>query len=274
MPDNKCTYQNTSAGGNCKETICMDVNRVLDSCRDKDCFENVRVTLTDCSAEALEHVSAVRAIDAELVGASIGVSPVAFNRGFYQITVRYFVKVTAEGCIGTHPQMLEGIAVCEKNAILYGGEGNVHVFRSGLVPGSFCQPDTAAAQSDRMPSVICETVDPVLLGVKIQEENRFEGGCGCGCGCVIPDSVLSCLSGCLCGGQKERVLTVSLGFFSVLRIERQAQVLVSATEYNVPDKVCKTGTTEDPCALFSKMAFPVSEFNSKQCGDAGCGCGK
>ena len=32
-------------GNHSKEEICIDTYRVLDSCRDKDCFENVKVYL-------------------------------------------------------------------------------------------------------------------------------------------------------------------------------------------------------------------------------------
>lgn len=272
MPDNKCGCQGSTANGFCKENICVDIDRILDSCRDKDCFENVRVHLTDCSAEVLDRVTSVRASAAEIVGANIFVDPVAFNRGFYQITVRYFVKVSVEGCVGSRPQLLEGIAVCEKRAILYGGEGNVHVFRSTASSANPCIPDGNTDVGDRMPTVICETVDPMLLGCKIME--NCQPNSGCDCGCEIPGSILACLSGCLCGQQKERVLTVSLGFFSVLRIERPCQYLISATEYSVPDKVCIMGDEEDPCSLFSKMAFPVSEFGCcSRPSEPGCGCG-
>lgn len=270
MPDNKCGYQGNVAGGACKDTICMDVKRVLDSCRDKDCFENIPVQLTDCSAEMLDRITSVSASAAEIVGANIFVAPVAFNRGFYQITVRYFVKVCVEGCAGNRPQILEGIAVCEKRAILYGGEGNVHVFRSTANPMNPCNMGMEADMGDKMPTVICEAVDPVLLGCRLTDTAKG----GCGCGCEIPDSVLSCLSGCLCGQEKERILTVSLGFFSVLRIERPGQYLVNAMEYNVPDKVCMMNDEENPCSLFSKMSFPVSEFGcSLQRPEGNCGCG-
>lgn len=268
MPDNKCGYQGNIAANSCKETVCMDVCRVLDSCRDKDCFENVKVHLTDCSAEVLDRITSVRASAAEIVGANIYVDPVAFNRGFYQITVRYFVKITVEGCIGSHPQMLEGIAVCEKRAILYGGEGNVHVFRSLSNQATSCAPDVQTDLGDRLPSVVCETVDPILLGCRISDTCHSDG-----CGCSIPDSILACLSGCLCAQERERVLTVSLGFFSVLRIQRPCQYLVNAAEYCVPDKVCVMNNEQDPCSLFSKMAFPVSEFCcTGQKPDCGCGC--
>lgn len=56
-------------------------------------------------------------------------------------------------------------------------------------------------------------------------------------------------------------LYVSIGMFSVIRLERPAQYLVSAAEYSVPDKECAPATNEDdPCSLFRTMAFPVNEF--------------
>ena len=35
------------SGTHPKESVCIDTYRVIDSCRDKDCFENVKVYLTD-----------------------------------------------------------------------------------------------------------------------------------------------------------------------------------------------------------------------------------
>ena len=54
---------------------------------------------------------------------------------------------------------------------------------------------------------------------------------------------------------------MTLGFFSVIRIERPGQYLINATEYSVPEKECVSGDEEDPCAVFEKMAFPVNEFS-------------
>ena len=59
----------------------------------------------------------------------------------------------------------------------------------------------------------------------------------------------------------DRYLTVSLGIFSIVRIVRPAQYLVSATEYCVPDKECVAPDEDDPCRLFHTMAFPVNEFS-------------
>ena len=37
-----------------KETIAIETNRILDSCRDRDCFEDVKVILTDFGNEIIE----------------------------------------------------------------------------------------------------------------------------------------------------------------------------------------------------------------------------
>ena len=50
-----------------RETVCIDTNRVLDSCRDRDCFENARVYLSDFGNEVLEHTGSIRAKTAKIV---------------------------------------------------------------------------------------------------------------------------------------------------------------------------------------------------------------
>ena len=81
-----------------------------------------------------------------------------------------------------------------------------------------------------------------------------------------------------------RVL-ISFGIFSVIRMERPAQLLVSATDYSVPDKECTLPTgTDNPCALVNTIAFPTAQFrgtattqeptNNTKRNNTGCGCGK
>ena len=122
-----------------RETVCIDTNRVLDSCRDRDCFENVRVYLSDFGNEVLERTGAIRAKSAKIVWTYIGVDPVQFNCGFYSVSIRFYVKLVFEACIGGcgHSQDVEGIAVLEKRVILYGGESRVSVFK-GSCNNDFC----------------------------------------------------------------------------------------------------------------------------------------
>ncbi len=242
----------------CKEVVCVDCNRILDSCRDKDCFENVEVFLTDFGEEIINNATGVRVKCAELIHTDIYTENVQFNRGFYQITVRFYVKVVVECCIcAGKSQEVEGIAVCEKKVVLYGSEGNVKIFKSGI-DTPFCGRCGSGKYSTNDPTVVVEAVDPVALSCVIKEHSS-----DCCCFCThdeIPVPVLSCITGGLSGHKSERVLYVTLGFFSVIRIERPAQYLIQASEYSVPDKQCVDNCDSNPCSVFSRMSFPVNEF--------------
>ena len=267
MMDNKfCSSSNQ------KENICIDTYRVLDSCRDKDCFENVRVYLTDFGEEIIDRTSIIRAKCAKIVSAYIDINDVPFNRGFYQLNIKMYVKIIFEACISQgNVQEFEGIAVVEKKVILYGSEGNVNVFKSEQNVSGFCNPVPCEGnRSNNLPIAVLETVDPIILNVKVVEPRVFPCCCCC---CVddIPDFVYNHINGKLCD-RGEKALVVSLGFFSVVKIERPAQLVVSATEYNIPDKECITAQEDDPCTLFKSMAFPVSEFSPQILNNSNCPC--
>ncbi len=258
-----------------RDTICVDSYRILDSCKDKDCFEDTRVLLTDYGQEVLEKSGSVRVTGTHVLWTDIIVDPVKFNRGFYQISIRYFTKITCEACIGLgKSQEIEGIAVNEKKVVLYGGEGNVNIFRSAEFPGEYCAfgggMETA---STNRPSVVVEVVDPIALAVKVKEKGSAPGLCSCCCAEEMPSCVVNCMNGKICDPVgASRNLYVTLGFFSVIRVERPAQFTVSATEFAVPEKICQNMEEEDPCAVFAKMSFPVNEFFSG--GMGGCNtCG-
>ena len=280
MQDNR----NTPLGLGCDNhgTVCIDTKRVLDCCRDRDCFEDARVYLTSYGEEVISNASNVRTRSAKLIWAYVGVDPVPFNNGFYQITVRYYIKVELEACLGIgRSQTFKGIAVLEKNVILYGGEGSV-VSYSSNPNNNYCSigdTDTAATND---PVAIVETVEPVVLGTKIVD---CSCGCDCGCNecCEIPESICGCIDGELntnCNNNNTK-LYISFGIFSVIRIERSAQILVQATDYSVPDKECTMASNnENPCSLFNTMPFPVNQFkttmsptiNDIQQKSGGCGC--
>ena len=65
------------------------------------------------------------------------------------------------------------------------------------------------------------------------------------------------------GGDVHR-LYVTLGQFSIIRMERDTQLLIPAYDYCLPDKECTCGGCEcgqeDPCEIFRKVQFPVNEF--------------
>ena len=255
MSDNRC-----NSSGNGRETVCIDTMRVLDSCKDKDCFSDVKVYLTDCGQDIIEKAGAIRVKNTKIVGVNIDTEPVQFNRGFYSILIRFYVKLVFEACVNMGKSCeFEGIAVCDKKVILYGSEGNVNIFKS-CPSCEFCESPIDGSATTNNPTVVLETVDPVVLSVCTQEK-PCQVKCCC-CVNEIPENVCAFVNGCLTDGYDNgKNLYVTLGFFSVVRIERPGQFLVNASEYSVPEKTCPPICEENPCDLFEKMAFPVNEFS-------------
>lgn len=259
-----------------RDNICIDTMRILDSCRDKDCFEDVTVYISDFGQEIIEKTGSIRVKSTKIVCSNIMVDPIQFNRGFYQVTIRFYTKICCEACICLgKTQEFEGIAITEKKVVLYGNESNVRTFRSSPAT-EFCAPCIEPEEGSNEPTVVVEAVDPIALSVKIKERHEC---CHCCCGVEeIPERVCSCLNNSLCDYREHgKRLYVSLGFFSVVRIERPSQLVVSATEYYIPDKECVMADEDDPCKLFEKMAFPISEFcpgssNSQPSGNHSSGC--
>ena len=273
MPDTRNTSPYCS--GN-RDSVYIDTNRILDSCRDKDCFENVPVYLSECVGELIERASTVRTKCAKILCANIHVDSVPFNRGFYQIHITMYIKLTMEicACLG-RPQEADGIAIVEKKVILYGGEGNVNIFRSEIGAQNFCGCDHTESPCTNLPTAVFEVVDPIILQTDIVDVcETYRPSC-----CIniddLPERVCSCL-----GGRpirdRGKMLTVAIGLFSVVRIERPAQYLVHGTEYTVPEKECLSPSADDPCKMFKHMAFPIGEFyppslcDIKSDGDCGC----
>ena len=276
MQDNR---NSSSLSYDCKGAVCIDTKRVLDSCRDRDCFEDARVYLTEQGEEALASATGVRTKSARILCAKVAVEEVPFNCGFFQVEVRYYIEVEVEICLGLgRSQTYVGIATLEKDVVLYGGDGTITSFSSSPASGfcSECDPNTASTNA---PTAIVDTVEPVVLGTRIQE-------CTCPCNpceycCDLPDAVTNCVGTNLVTNGNGPKLLVSFGIFSVIRIVRPALLLVQATDYSVPDKECTAATNnENPCDLFRTIAFPVSRFQA-QCPhdnapvqkERGCGCG-
>ena len=278
MQDSKNTsYCNGRGGG--QGSVCIDTQRVLDSCRDRDCFEDVKVYLSAEGQAMLQQSTNIRTRAAEILCAYIGVEEVPFNCGFYQITVRYYITVEFEVCIGGRSQTIRGITVVQKDVILYGGEGRAISFASG-VGTDICAGCSIGGPATNDPIAIAETVDPVVLSTKVTDCT-----CPCACTCTdfvdIPQSVQELFGEEIVINAEGPQILVSFGIFSVIRIVRPTQIIVQATDYSVPDKECAPATQNDnPCALFRTMPFPTTQFRGTGRAEpqreekGGCGCGK
>jgi hypothetical protein len=180
------------------------------------------VYLTDYGQEIIDRGSAVRAKCAGVIWSHIDIDTVPFNRGFYQLTIKIYVKIISEACISQgNIQEIDGIAVVEKKVILFGSEGNVSIFKSAGGCSGFCSSVNSGhyqSMSNNLPIAVLETVDPIILNSKIVEPKNC-GSCCVNCCCCadeLPKGVASSLSGNICDRDDSNKLTVTLGLFSVV----------------------------------------------------------
>lgn len=217
----------------------------------------------------MERALSVKAGCAELLSAYIDVEPVGFNRGCFTVNIRYFYRITAHACVGAaRPVEVCGLAVFEKRVVLYGGESGAKVFHTG-------DNDIQASGGCRengMPEAVVESVDPVVLGIRLVDS--CECRC-CECGLSdIPVGVSNSFDEDLVWSGENRRLYVTLGQFSIVRLERDTHLLIPAYDYCLPEKECTCGgcdCREDPCESFRKVQFPVEEFFPS---DQSCSCGR
>ena len=56
-----------------------------------------------------------------------------------------------------------------------------------------------------------------------------------------------------------KAILVTLGLFSIVQMERDAQILIPAYDYCIPDRECNCNTS-NPCETFQGIDFPVEQF--------------
>ena len=118
-----------------------------------------------------------------------------------------------------------------------------------------------------------EVLDPMVLNSKVRDV------CDCQCQeCTvqIPAGIQGCFDEELVIAGDRRRLFVTLGQFSIIRLERDAQLVVPVLDYAIPTKECCDTPgccAEDPCEMFSKIPFPAAQFAPRGCdGEENCDC--
>ncbi len=232
-----------------REAVCINTKKIFDSCRDKDCVDDLRIYPTLTSQSYIENALSIRPRSAQLLYINVNVEPISFNRGYFTVDCTYFYRVTGE----TFPagQTCTGLAIFDKRVMLFGSEGNVKTFSSDIA--------SLHTPIDDMPTAVVNSVDPICLHCKIVDAE-----------CLIPtDMEQRGIPGFITAAFDESlVLTdtakrwyATIGQFSIIRLERDTQLLIPAYDYCVPDKECPgVSSDEDPCMLFSRIRFPVEEF--------------
>ena len=253
-----------------REAVCIHTKKIFDSCRDKDCIEDLRFYPTQSSQCAIDRAVSIRAGQAELLYVYIDVEPIGFNRGFFTVDVRYFYRVTADAFVGAaRPVQVCGLCVFDKRVILFGSEGSAKVFSSEAALGAM---DEQNIMKTNLPTAVVEAVDPIVLNMKLVDVCDCRPCCDCELS-DIPPCICACFGSDLCFGNEGKRVYVTLGQFSIIRLERDTQLLMPAYDYCMPEKECTCGGCEDdPCEIFRHVQFPVDEFFPPNSAAGGCGC--
>ena len=221
-------------------------------------MEDLRFYPTTAAQEVLSTSQMIKGGTAELLYIYTDVEPVTFNRGFYSIDMRFFYRVTLQVCTGT-PRCAEaeGLCVFDKRCILFGSEGNAKIFSSDT---AFDELDVPNRMRTNLPIAVVEAVDPIVLDTKATDCPPTPS-CDCGRLMEIPSFIARSFSGQLVfDDSTSRRFYVTLGQFTLVRLERDTQLLIPVYDYCVPQSECPCDAQEDPCGLFRSVAFPVNEF--------------
>lgn len=260
--------------GNVREAVCVSTRKIMDACRDQDCMEDVAVYLTTNSQETLENATTVKARCAELLYTDVTVEPLSYREGYYCVNLQYYYRIIADAVLcAVRPAAIYGLATFSKRATLFGGEEQVKRFASDGT-STFCNA----------PVAVVEALDPTVLSARIVErcQCRKEEQKVCALGEGLPETVTAAFDDQLVMGGMSRQLVVTLGQFSLVRLERQTQLLIPSYDYCMPEKICcegDCGCQENPCEVFCNTAFPVNSFfpqgrgeNSRGQRRNGCSC--
>ena len=136
--------------GDLRQAMSVHTRKITDSCRDKDCIEDLPVYLTAGSQRILESSAGTRVRCAELISTYIDVQPVAFDRNHYCIDITFYYRILADTIIGANrPATLCGLSVFTKRVVLCGEESCARIYRSD----DRCAPD-ARNRSSRPTAVV------------------------------------------------------------------------------------------------------------------------
>lgn len=272
MPDNKA-YCADTVPGKIKEAICIDTNRVYDSCADKDCLADLRVYFPDGAQNVIDNSINVKLRSADIINCLIDVEKVPFNKGCYTVDITFFFKVAVEaytaGCLA--PVTLNGLTTFAKKCVLYGSDGTVKVYSSEYTADA---NDDQLISTNTNPRAKVQVAEPIALDAKLCRP--------CDCCCTLNNSGVS-LPKCirrafneefpedLFSRRQEKAVAVTLGLFTIVQLERDVQMLIPAYDFCIPNKECSCNT-DDPCETFRKIRFPVDEFFPPKTTSGNCSC--
>ena len=159
MPDH-CANTVLCNPADLRQAFSIHTRKITDSCRDKDCIEDLRVWLTRGSQGILDKAATAKVRCADLINTYIEVEPVAFDRNHYCVDVTFFYRIVADAIVGNcRPVSLQGVAMFSKRAVLCGEDSKAHVFTSD---NHNCGDALNGFGANR-PTAVVEVVAPISL---------------------------------------------------------------------------------------------------------------
>jgi len=246
-----CAENNAASAANgFREAVCIDTRRIYDACGDRDCFRGLQIAFSTQAQPIVDEASAIKARCAEVIGVYFEVEPVAFNRGFYSVDMTFFFKVhfSAYTPGAVAPTAVEGLAAFCKKVILFGSDASVKTFSTERSSVTNCSS---------MPIVNVQVIDPMILSCDVCDCTSTDGPLTRPIN--APAEVLEQFTGSFENVSYERCVTLSIGMFSIVQLERQVQVMIPIYDFCIPEKG-EQPQAGDPCELFGRIAFPTEEF--------------
>lgn len=267
----------TNANG-VREAVCVHTKKIFSSCKDKDCIEDLSFYPTASAQSVIDASQSIRGGRVELLYIGVDVEPVSFNRGFFTVDMRCFYRVILQAVNSTmRATEVEGLAVFDKRIMLFGGESRAKVYSSLPAVGAVDAPIDLTAD---LPTAVVEAVDPLLLCARILERGSA-GDCGGTALGGVPAGIAAAFDEPLLLEPQAKRVCVSIGQFSIVRLERSTQLLIPVFDYCIPSGSCQAvgnvacSACDDPCELFESVSFPVSDFFPASAEEeSGCTCGK
>lgn len=151
-----------------EEAVCVQTEKVYDSCRERDCIEDLEVF--GLCQKLVNKAIDVTCREVEVEDVVIDIEPLKFKRGFFTVTVSFVFKVCVDLIFRNEPPKTRcGVAIFTKKTILFGSEGRVKIFRSKF---KIDKKDKQLCEQDNRPNGIVEVAEPICLAARIEEESE------------------------------------------------------------------------------------------------------
>lgn len=244
-----------------KEAVCVETERIFDSCSDKDCLEDLQVFFSRHGQSVIDNSTLIKCRSSEVLDTYLSVDAVPFNKGYFAVDMTFYCRMhfNCYTSLAATPVNVRGLVYYTKKVILYGGEGGVKTFYS----------NGHAFEDSTVPVACLKAVDPIVLGSRVVDSVPVSNEPFS----QIPVSVVNAFEDEIVtqpDGSSKTVL-VTLGVFTIVTLQRSVQLMIPAYDYVLPEKDCEAPLTHDePCEIFKRIRFPVNEFFPDDLNEAAC----